>query len=256
MRDRATRRPPLRVSPLRRAIAYAVVSVVVLASTARAQLFASGTLAIDGRVFTRVYVVLSDSVTPYHPAVDVAILLVSAQGDSVVMRTDAGGSALRYLVPGEYRLVTPVVTWRGRQYAWNLPVHVRSGELRDVVLTPRNSTAPLPTLARVPAAPDSAARDDVHVAVSTGGVQPERLFAPDGRRLVIDGDDVLWEVFEEDFSRAAVSGSALPLPSRLHTLVFYRETETRQLDDYPADWLRLSNARLLTCLERARRVSP
>lgn len=223
-----------------------------VATPATAQVLLSGTRSVDGQSYARIYVIFSDTTKRYAPLAGVPILLVQPGGDSVVARTDAAGSVTMFLPPGDYHLVTPLVVWHGREYAWRMVVHVGGDAMRDVVLSAGNA---LPTVAMTSAITLalSGTRPGLDVAVSAGGVASE---LGEEQRFVTDTHGLLWTVIEQDFSRAALYGQVLPLPAGLHKLVFLRDGEVRQLASFPSNWRTLSDAQLAALAERAERLWP
>jgi hypothetical protein len=86
----------------------------------------TGTL-VNGRVVVQVFVTLSDEETPYHPVVGLPVGFVRSTRDTAVALTDASGSAMILLAPGQYRLVSLAPTqWKGLRYSWNVPLTVEA----------------------------------------------------------------------------------------------------------------------------------
>jgi hypothetical protein len=250
-------RAMMRTKDRSRLLALCITACAALPAAAGAQVLSAGTHSVDGRIYTRVYVILSDPRTPYYPVPGVPIILVDPQGQSVVTNTDAAGSALLFLREGEYRLSTPTIAWHGRDYSWKTSVSVRrAGGMSDVVLNLANSSVRTPDVATLSSKRDSVASSGVSVAISAGDVTPQRAFAPDGTRLVVGADGTVWQVLQEDFSAVVAMRKGLPLPEHLQKLLFHRAEETRQIDVFPANWVQLSNTELRTYLDRAVRIRP
>jgi hypothetical protein len=192
-------------------------------------------------------------VAPPYPIQGVRVLLVSAANDTVRLATDGAGATSAFVPRGEYRLLTlDWVSAGGKDYKWNLPVTIAPG-MRDMELTAQNA-APLaqPTIAESPGEIEPP-RTDATTALTPSASAPKALA---GRRRVVDSSGFAWDVFEERFSRGAVWGTALALPTVEVMLLFNRDEETRQLDHFPANWRSLSNDELAGLLAAATRTRP
>jgi hypothetical protein len=117
----------------------AVLALLVATGLSRsgaAQVRADPGTVIDGRVAVRVNITLSDEEISYVPVGGVSLRFFRTTADTtVVLRTDAAGTATAMLLPGEYRLMsTSPVDWKGARYSWSQLVEVRAG-LPTVELT-------------------------------------------------------------------------------------------------------------------------
>lgn len=224
------------------------------ATASHAQAWPAGSVGADKTIYAKVYINVGDALARPMPIGQVRMLLVSATNDSVRLATDAAGAAAAYVKRGEYRLVTlDWVSSAGKDYKWNMPLVVAPG-MHDVVLTSQNAaTAPKLVVAESPAelAPPSAVKTEVTVAPA-----PAPSYSSSGRRQIVDSSGFAWDVFESSFARGAVWGTALNLPSVEVALVFNRDSETRQLDHFPANWRSLPNDKLAAFLAQARRTRP
>jgi hypothetical protein len=139
----------------------------------------------------------------------------------------------------------------GKDYKWNMPLTVAPG-MRDVELDANNASPPAEPI--VAESPGEIEMPKSEIVVPIPDAKP--AVAEAGRRRLVDSSGFAWDVFEQRFSRGAVFGTALKLPASEVTLVFNRDAETRQLDDFPANWRSLSNEELAEWLAKARRDRP
>jgi len=96
---------------------------------------------IDGKVVVRVYVVLRDDVTPYHPVTGLELRFYRNAGDSTIAVTDAAGMVTVLLPAGEYRLVSAHdAVWKGNRYSWSVPLSVQPGMAAIDLREPLSST--------------------------------------------------------------------------------------------------------------------
>jgi hypothetical protein len=222
------------------------------APPARAQAWPAGSVGFDKAIYAKVYIGVGDALAPPYPIQGVRVMLVSASSDTVRMTTDAAGAAAAYVPRGRYRLLT--LDWvgaGGKDYKWNMPLTVAPG-MRDIELDADNAAPPAEPI--VAESPGQIEMPKSEIAVPIPAAKPAA--AETGRRRVVDSSGFAWDVFEQRFSRGAVFGTALKLPATEVTLVFNRDAETRQLDDFPANWRSLSNDELAAWLAKARRVRP
>lgn len=128
---------------MRGAFAVAVALVGLLASSgldAQATRATPGAV-IDGKVVVRVYVVLRDEVTPYHPVSGLELRFYRNANDSTIAVTDAAGTVTTLLAEGEYRLVSARdAVWKGLRYSWSVPLIVRPGMPAIDLREPQSST--------------------------------------------------------------------------------------------------------------------
>ena len=125
----------------RRLMSMVAMAAVAFTTRAAAQVRADPGTLINGRVSVRVYVTLSDEETSYVPIGGVNLRFFRTTADTtVVVRTDAAGTATALLTPGEYRLMsTTPVDWKGSRYSWGQLVQVRAG-LPTIELTAASAT--------------------------------------------------------------------------------------------------------------------
>lgn len=219
----------------------------------RAQARSAGSVELDQRIYTKVYIAVGDALAPPFPIQDVRVLLVSARMDTIRLTTDGAGATTALVPRGQYQLLTiDWVSTGGREYRWSMPVTIGPG-MRDIVLTERNAAAPArPAVAERPRPVGPPLQDPR--PPTTGSLSAPTVIG--ARRTFVDSNGVGWEVFEQDFSRAATAGTDLPLPSVLVVLTFDREDETRQLDHFPANWRALPDSALAFWLAKAKRIRP
>jgi hypothetical protein len=235
-----------------RTLLLALTMSIGSAAPVRAQAWPAGSVGFDKAIYAKVYIGVGDALAPPYPIQGVRVVLVSASSDTVRMTTDAAGAAAAYVPRGRYRLLT--LDWvgaGGKDYKWNMPLTVAPG-MRDVELDAGNAAPPAEPI--VAESPGQIEMPKTEIAVPIPHAKPAAAEA--GRRQLVDSSGFAWEVFEQRFSRGAVFGTALKLPATEVTLVFNRDAETRQLDDFPANWRSLSNEELAAWLAKARRVRP
>lgn len=245
---------PVRLVMTRFRRSQLTLAMVISSATAlRAQAWPAGSVGFDKAIFAKIYIGVGDALAPPYPIQGVRVLLVSAANDTVRLATDGAGATSAFVPRGQYQLVTlDWVSAGGKDYKWNLPLTVAPG-MRDMELTAQNA-APLaqPTIAESPGEVETR-RTDAMTALTPGESAPKVLA---GRRRVVDSSGFVWDVFEQRFSRGAVWGTALTLPTVELLLVFNRDDETRQLDHFPANWRSLSNEELAAWLAKATRTRP
>jgi len=114
---------------LRRTLSMIAIATATGGIPVGAQVRADPGQMINGRVAVRVYVTLSDGETAYAPMSDVSLRFFRTTLDTtLVVRTDASGTATAMLSPGEYRLMSSSpVDWKGSRYSWSQLVQVRAG---------------------------------------------------------------------------------------------------------------------------------
>lgn len=224
------------------------------AAALRAQAWPAGSVGSDKSIYTKVYIGVGDALAPPSPIQGVRVLLVSVANDSVQLITDAAGATHAYVPRGEYHLLTlDWVSAGGKDYKWNMPLTVAPG-MHDLELTADNAaTLPNPVVAENLG--DMGLRSPVATTVTVSGGEAATTVV-EAHRRVVDSSGFAWDVFEQRFSRGAVWGTSLRLPSVEVTLVFNRDAETRQLDHFPANWRSLSNEELASWLEKARHIRP
>jgi hypothetical protein len=236
-----------------RMTAAACVMILAQASVLHAQAQQAGNVSLDKTVYAKVYVNVGDALAPPMPIQGIRILLVSAAGDTVRLETDGAGATSAYVPRGKYQLLTlDLVNTAGRFYRWNVPVTVAPG-MDEVVLSEGNATKlGSPTFA-VSAGEVSSPASGATITVQPPQSPPIEYAA---RRRVVDMSGFVWDVFQQEFSRGAVWGTSLALPKSELMLVFNRDEETRQLEQFPSNWHSLSNDELAQLLTKAKRVRP
>jgi hypothetical protein len=234
-------------------IAAAPLMILAQASALRAQAQRAGNVSLDKTVYAKVYVNVGDALAPPLPIQGIRILLVSATGDTVHLETDGAGATSAYVPRGKYQLLTlDLVNAAGKYYRWNVPVNVSPG-MDEVVLSEGNAAKlGSPTFA-VSTGEVSTPPSGATITVPPPQPSPVEYAA---RRRVVDMSGFVWDVFQQEFSRGAVWGTSLALPKSEQMLVFNREEETRQLEEFPTNWHSLSNDELAKLLAKAKRVRP
>jgi len=235
-----------------RALLLALTMWIGSAAQLCAQAWPAGSVGFDKAIYAKVYIGVGDALAPPYPIQGVRVMLVSASNDTVRMTTDGAGAAAAYVKRGRYRLLT--LDWvgaGGKDYKWNMPLTVAPG-MRDVELDANNAAPPAQPI--VAESPGEIEMPKTEIVVPIPDAKP--AVAEAGRRRLVDSSGFAWDVFEQRFSRGAVFGTALKLPASEVTLVFNRDAETRQLDDFPTNWRSLSNEELAAWLTKARRVRP
>jgi hypothetical protein len=237
---------------LRTTLLLATMSIVP-AMAARAQAWPAGSVGFDKTIYAKIYIGVGDAVAPPLPIAGVRMLLVSAGNDTVRLATDGAGAVAAYVPRGEYHLLSlDEVIAGGQSYKWSIPLTIAPG-MRDIELTAQNATSPPQLIV-------SASPAEIGPPISQPAVtEIPSIHAPkdlSGRRRMVDNSGFVWEVFEQTFGKGVVRGTWLPLPTVQVTLVFDRDAETRQLDQFPANWRSLSNTELSGWLVKARRVRP
>lgn len=231
-----------------------VGACLTIAGALHAQARPAGNVGLDKRIYTKIYIDVGDAAAPPYPIHDVHVLLVPEGSDTLRLTTDGAGATRAFLPRGQYRLITQEwVVAGGRGYKWNMPVTIGAG-MHDIVLTEGNAA---------PAAQPSVAERPGTMTPLAGG-EPRRTVAGEsnaplvieGRRVLVDSTGMRWEVFEQDFSHAAVAGTDLPFPSVTVALMFENGDELRQLDHFPANWRTLPDRALIPWLSKARRIRP
>lgn len=135
----------MRARPLLTTAALAAVLLAPPPVTAQVPLDPGRVVA--GKVVVKVYVTLSDELTPYHPLTGFQLRFFRGPTDSVAVLTDDAGVVLASFPPGEYRLVSGrPYEWRGVRYSWSMPIEVRPG-MGVVELTPANARTTALTVA-------------------------------------------------------------------------------------------------------------
>jgi hypothetical protein len=123
------------------AVAAAFVGLLVSSSLGAQATRATPGAVIDGKVVVRVYVVLRDEVTPYHPVSGLELRFYRNANDSTIAVTDAAGTVTALLPEGEYRLVSArAAVWKGLRYSWSIPLIVRPGMPAIDLREPQSST--------------------------------------------------------------------------------------------------------------------
>jgi hypothetical protein len=236
-----------------RMIAAAPLLFLTQTSVLQAQAQRAGNVSLDKTVYAKVYVDVGDALAPPMPIQGIRVLLVSATGDTVHLETDGAGATSAYVPRGKYQVVTlDLVNAAGKYYRWNVPVTVSPG-MAEVVLSEGNAAnLGSPTFA-VSAGEVSTATSGETITVPPPKPPPVEYAA---RRRVIDMSGFVWDVFQQEFSRGAVWGTSLTLPKSEVMLVFNRDEETRQLEEFPKNWHSLSNDELAQLLAKAKRVRP
>ncbi len=89
-----------------------------------------GDLDPSGRVYTQIIARVGEEGT-YSPAITgVTFYVVSADGQRIILKTNAGGTAATWLPRAQYRIVTPdPFQWEGKLYTWDTVATVRGGML-------------------------------------------------------------------------------------------------------------------------------
>jgi hypothetical protein len=234
-------------------IAVAPLMILAQPPLLQAQGQRAGNVSLDKTVYAKVYVDVGDALAPPMPIQGVRMLLVSAAGDTVHLETDGAGATSAYVPRGKYQLLTlDLVNSAGKYYRWNVPVTVAPG-MSEVVLSEGNaSRLGSPTFA-VSAGEVSTPASGAAITVPPPQPPPTEYAA---RRRVVDMSGFVWDVFQQEFSRGAVWGTSLALPKSELMLVFNRDEETRQLEEFPKNWHSLSNDELAQLLAKAKRVRP
>jgi hypothetical protein len=149
---------------------FTLLSALITAvSTVRGQAPAVAGTVVNGKVVVRVFVTLSDSVTPYYPVANLPLRFYRSGKDSATAITDVSGATSIVLSPGDYRLLSAKpVTWRGYVYSWNVPIVVRPG-MPMIDLRPPDSDVAAVT--RVNADPQRSERGSVVDTVFRGYTQ-------------------------------------------------------------------------------------
>jgi hypothetical protein len=219
----------------------------------RAQAMPAGSVDLEKAIYAKVYISVGDALTPPYPIQGIHVLLVSTSNDTVRLATDGAGATAVYLPRGTYQLLTTeMVSAGGKGYRWNIPMTIAPG-MGDVVLTEQNAAKlGAPTFA-VSTGEVSSSPSGATIAVEPPPSPPVEYAA---RRRVVDQSGFVWDVFEQEFGRGAVWGTSLALPSAEKMLVFNRDEETRQLEQFPKNWHSLSNDELAEWLAKAKHVRP
>ena len=219
----------------------------------RAQALPAGSVDLDKAVYTKVYISVGDALAPPYPLQGIHVLLVSTLNDTVRLATDGAGATSAYLPRGKYQLLTlDMVRAGGKDYRWNVPMTIAPG-MSDVVLTAQNSAQlGSPTFA-MSGGEVTSSTSEAMIAVPLPAPPPVEYAA---QRRVVDSSGFVWDVFEQEFSRGAVWGTSLALPNSLSMLIFNRDEETRELEQFPKNWHSLSNNELVQSLAKAKRVRP
>lgn len=236
-----------------RTIAATPLLILAQASVLHAQSQRAGNVSLDRTVYAKVYVDVGDALSPPMPIQGIRMLLVSATGDTVHLETDGAGATRAYVPRGKYQLMTlDLVNAAGKYYRWNVPVTVSPG-MDEVVLSESNAAKlGAPTVA-VSTGEVSTSGTGATISVPPPQPPPVEYAA---RRRVVDMSGFVWDVFQQEFSRGAVWGTSLALPKSEVMLVFNRDEETRQLEDFPKNWHSLPNDALAQLLAKAKRVRP
>jgi hypothetical protein len=236
-----------------RTLLLALLAFAGSAQALRAQAWPAGSVDLDKAVYAKVYISVGDALAPPYPIQGIHVLLVSTTNDTVRLATDGAGATSAYLPRGTYQLLTvDMVSSGGKDYRWNIPMTIAPG-MGDVVLTAQNSSQlGAPTFA-VSTGEVSRSPSGATITVSPPAAPPVEYAA---RRRVVDSSGFVWDVFEQEFGRGAVWGTSLALPSAESMLVFNRDEETRQLEQFPKNWHSLSNDELAQWLSKAKRVRP
>ena len=236
-----------------RTLLLTVTMLAAFGPALRAQAMPAGSVDFDKAVYAKVYISVGDALTRPYPIQGIHVLLVSASNDTVRLATDGAGATSAYLPRGTYQLSTlDMVSAGGKDYRWNIPMTIAPG-MGDVVLTAQNSSQlGAPTFA-VSTGEVSKSPSGATIAVQPPPKPPVEYV---GRRRVVDQSGFVWDVFEQEFGRGAVWGTSLALPSAEKMLVFNRDEETRQLEQFPKNWHSLSNDELAEWLAKAKRVRP
>jgi hypothetical protein len=236
-----------------RSLALAVFTLVGSSPALHAQALPAGSVDLEKAIYTKIYINVGDALAPPVPLKGIHVLLVSQSSDTIRLATDGAGATSAYLPRGKYQLVTgDMVRSGGKDYRWNVPMNIAPG-MGDIVLTAQNSSQlGTPTFA-VSAGEVSTSPRGAKITVPPPAPSPVEYAA---RRRVVDSSGFVWDVFEQEFSRGAVWGTSLALPKQESMLVFNRDEETRQLDQFPKNWHSLPNDELAKWLAKATRVRP
>src|SRR5690349_332778 len=99
--------------------ALVIVAVALTPEFVEAQSPPAPGSVVNGKIVVRVFVTLSDSVTPYFPVTNFPLRFYRNGRDSATAVTDASGATSIMLAPGDYRLVSArKFAWRGYEYSW------------------------------------------------------------------------------------------------------------------------------------------
>jgi len=211
----------------------------------------AGNVGPDKRIFTKIYISVGDAAAPPYPIQSVSVLLISESNDTVRLTTDGAGATTRFVPRGRYRLVTSDwVSTAGMDFKWSMPVDIAPG-MRDIVLSESNAFRPNPIVAESPG--------ELGIPETPRGtptVSANAPTVPGAARMLTDSAGLAWEVFEEHFLESAVAHRYLPLPTNRVVLLFNNDTETRELQTFPANWRSLSNSELAALLAKATRIRP
>ena len=228
-------------------------AVIMSAGALEAQALPAGGVGPDKKIYTKIFLFVGDAASPPYPIQDVQVLLVSADNDTVRLRTDGAGATTAYVARGLYHLITlDWVSSASRDYKWNMPVFIAPG-MQDIVLTESNAVGkPSPIVAESPG--EVGLQDESVRAHPIVGVPSASVLG--GRRMLTDSTGLAWEVFEEQFLPSAVAHTDLPLPTVQVVLLFNRDNETRELEHFPSNWRALPDSDLAALLLKAERIRP
>jgi hypothetical protein len=236
-----------------RTSALTVLTMVGATPVLFAQALPAGSVDLEKAIYAKIYIDVGDALAPPVPLQGIHVLLVSQSSDTIRLTTDGAGATSAYLPRGKYQLLTSdMVRAGGKDYRWNVPMTIAPG-MGDVVLTAQNSSQlGAPTFA-ISAGEVSTPPTGAKIKVPPPAPSPVEYAA---RRRVVDSSGFVWDVFEQEFSRGAVWGTSLTLPKQESMLVFNRDEETRQLEQFPKNWHSLPNDELAKWLATATRVRP
>jgi hypothetical protein len=233
------------------ALSIAAVLFIGGAHSLSAQSRAAGNVGPDKRIFTKIFISVGDAAAPPYPIQSVSVFLISESDDTVRLTTDGAGATTRFVPRGRYRLVTSDwVSTAGKDFKWSMPVDIAPG-MRDIVLTESNAFKPDPIVAESPGEVGL-----TETARATPIVSANAPAIAGASRMLTDSAGLAWEVFEEHFLESAVAHRGLPLPDNRVVLLFNNDTETRELQSFPANWRSLSNSQLAALLVQATRIRP
>ena len=239
--------------PSNRASAIVALAVAGFSTALHGQALPAGSVDLEKAIYTKIYINVGDALAPPTPLQGIHVLLVSAADDTIRLTTDGAGATTAHLPRGKYQLLTSdIVRSGGKDYRWNVRMNIAPG-MRDIVLTAKNSSQLGTPILAMSAGEVATSPTGAKITVPLPARPPVEYAA---RRRVVDSSGFVWDVFEQEFNRGAVWGTSLAIPTQESMLVFNRDEETRQLEQFPKNWHSLPNDELAKWLAKATRVRP
>jgi hypothetical protein len=234
-----------------RRVAISIAALALAPLFAQAQVRKVPGTSIGNQVVVQVYLVLADS-THFLPLAHHDLEIV---GETNVMRvTDDAGGTTALVSTGPHQAVTlDPVWWHGRRLTWKVPFDAHAG-MATVLLTERNATVVEPSRAVI-ASGDVGPVPRPRVTTSANLSTPVATRVHRGDRVYIGIDGAVWEVFEQELGGPAPQPGGRS-PDSLRALMFTAEHQTRQLDAFPRDWRRFSDAEIADLFGKARVIEP